>query len=66
MKKYMNFNTYNIILSLREEKNINRRNIDKALAKWKNGLLEISKIYKKGGDYNTTISSRFYQRYVCL
>lgn len=38
----MNFNTYNKVHSSREEKNMNRQDIDKALAKWKNGLLKIS------------------------
>ena len=28
-----------------------RQDIDNALAKWKNGLLEISKTYREGGDY---------------
>lgn len=47
----MNFNTYNKVHSSREEKNMNRQDIDKALAKWKNGLLKISKTYREGGDY---------------
>ncbi|CAG45295.1 conserved hypothetical protein [Francisella tularensis subsp. tularensis FSC198] len=47
----MNFTTYNKVHSSREEKNMNRQDIDKALAKWKNGLLKISKTYREGGDY---------------